>query len=235
MRTSARSIAVWCYGVSLAAHVGGVVALVGYETPRPPPPVVVKLKAVEKPKPKPKPPPPPAVDAAPQPAPPPKPAPPKPAAKPATPPPAAAPAAAAPSFGLALGNAGSGPGGIAVPVGDPSAPRVRQAAAREVSASPAGGTAEPSCVEGDVKAKPLSLPRPTYTDEARAASVEGKVRIEITLDAAGVVTAATVLAGLGHGLDESALAAVRETRFEPARRCGAAVSSTFVLSVRFTL
>jgi len=79
------------------------------------------------------------------------------------------------------------------------------------------------------------MPHPAYTDEAREAAVEGRVRVRITVDATGRVSDAQVLAPLGYGLDESALAAVREASFEPATRCGRAVSTTFVISVRFTL
>jgi protein TonB len=79
------------------------------------------------------------------------------------------------------------------------------------------------------------MPRPAYTDEARAAAIEGKVRVELTIDENGQVTNANVLAGLGHGLDDAALAAVRGAKFSPATRCGKGVASTFVVAVRFAL
>ena len=47
---------------------------------------------------------------------------------------------------------------------------------------------------------------PEYTEEARAAAIEGKVRVEITVDASGAIRSVKVLEGLGHGLDEAAYA-----------------------------
>jgi protein TonB len=44
-----------------------------------------------------------------------------------------------------------------------------------------------------------------------------------------------VVEGLGHGLDEAAVAALRGAKFNPATHCGQPVSSTFVVSVRFAL
>ena len=79
------------------------------------------------------------------------------------------------------------------------------------------------------------MPHPAYTEDARAAGVEGKVRVEIAVDASGAVSSARVLEGLGHGLDEAALDAVRGATFTPAARCGSPVGSTFTLSVRFAL
>jgi protein TonB len=221
------------YVVSFVLHAGGGALLTSIRVERPPEPTVIEMRTVERPKPKPVPPPP-EPPKAPDPAPPPpKAAPPKAAAPP--PPPTAAPAAAAasvPDFGLSLGG-GGGPGGIAVPTGRPAAaaPPVRQAAKALAPPAPA----EAACEEADSKATPINVPHPAYTDEARAAAVEGKVRVELTVDTAGKVASAKVLAGLGHGLDEAALAAVRNATFNPAKRCGKAVTSTFVISLRFAL
>ena len=44
-----------------------------------------------------------------------------------------------------------------------------------------------------------------------------------------------LVSGLGHGTDESALAAAKRMSFSPATRCGKAVPSSFVISVRFAL
>lgn len=219
------------YVVSLALHVGGGMALGSVERAEEVKRTVVEVRVVERKKPTPPPeaPPPPPAEVAPK-------APPKaaPAPKPsAAPPPSAAPAASsAPDFGLSLAGVGGGggPGGVAVPSG-PRAEPVRQAA-RDLAPppKPSGG-----CEEEEVRPKAVNMPRPAYTDEARAAEIEGKVRVELTVGADGKVTAAKVLAGLGHGLDEAALTAVKEASFEPATRCGKAVASTFTISVRFAL
>lgn len=209
--------------------------LSGLERPKPPPePTVIEMREAPKKPPKPPPPPPPEPEAPPEPAPK-APPPPKPAA---APPPAAAAAPAAssaPDFGLSLGNvgAGGGPGGIAVPTGGGAPRQVRESKPRELAAATSTGAGE--CADPVVKAKPLGAPQAAYTDAAREAQVEGKVRIEVTVDATGKVAEAKVVEGLGHGLDESALAAVRELQFSPATSCGKPVPITFVLSVRFVL
>jgi periplasmic protein TonB len=55
----------------------------------------------------------------------------------------------------------------------------------------------------------------SYPAEARKLGVQGPVKLKLTVDATGVVTAAEVLSGPGHGLDEAALELVRAMRFEP--------------------
>ena len=166
-----------------------------------------------------------------------------------TPPPVAAPPpdpvaaahpalAAMPDFGINLSGGPGGPGGIAVPMGDPRAPVA--AAAAPVKEKTFGSTAAPAvaaddCAEDVVKAKPQGFVQPTYTDDARAAGIEGRVRVKITIDASGTVTDVAVVSGLGHGLDESAIAAARRMTFSPATRCGKAVASTFIFSSRFAL
>jgi protein TonB len=86
-----------------------------------------------------------------------------------------------------------------------------------------------------VKPKPKGVPSPAYTAAAREANVEGKVRIEVTVGPDGAVKSARVIAGLGYGLDEAALAAARRGTFEPGTRCGKPVTATFVIAMRFSL
>ena len=78
------------------------------------------------------------------------------------------------------------------------------------------------------------MPQPAYTPQALEAGVEGKVRIQFTVDETGLVVDVRLLAGLGYGLDEAALAAARQATFEAAVRCGKPVSATFTVSMRFT-
>lgn len=160
-------------------------------------------------------------------------------AKPAAeaPPPAAggSPGADIPDFGLSLGS-GGGPGGLAVPAGPraEAAPAASVQVTKKLLAAPAA-TAADACTEPPVKPKVLSISQPAYTAEAREANIAGKVRVELTVDATGKVASARVLEGLGHGLDEAALAAARAATFEPGTRCGKAASATFVVAMRFAL
>jgi protein TonB len=78
------------------------------------------------------------------------------------------------------------------------------------------------------------VPQPVYTDAARAAGVEGKVRVELTVDETGRVIDVKLIAGLGQGLDEAALSAARNASFSPAQRCGRPVRATFTIAMRFS-
>jgi TonB family protein len=58
----------------------------------------------------------------------------------------------------------------------------------------------------------------TYPDAAKAARLQADVDLDLTIDTAGVVTDARVIAPAGNGFDEAALAAVHRFVFEPAKR-----------------
>jgi protein TonB len=236
MRTSSMTV---LYGVSFALHASlgmGVREIEPNKEPeriaitvvQPPP----KPKAKEEPPPPP-PPPPPLVAPAKAKA--------QPKAKSTEPPLDLAPAPAAsavPTFGIAM-TGGVGLGGIAVPMGEslgaPKEPVKRVAQAKSLIEPAKKQVVEDACAEAASKPKPLQMGRPEYTEEARAASIEGKVRVEITVDATGAIRSVKVLEGLGHGLDEAAVRAVEGATFEPALQCGKTVESTFTVSIRFTL
>lgn len=86
-----------------------------------------------------------------------------------------------------------------------------------------------------VAAKLLSSPAPRYPGPARAEGVEGVVVLRISIDSSGRVTAASVLQGLGFGLDEAALESVKSSSWEPASEGGKPVSSDRKFNVRFSL
>jgi TonB family protein len=78
-------------------------------------------------------------------------------------------------------------------------------------------------------------PNPVYTDEARNLKLEGEVLLEVQFGANGQVHVNRVVRGLGHGLDEAAVAAANKMRFKPAMRFGQAMDSTAVVHVMFQL
>jgi protein TonB len=168
----------------------------------------------------------------------------KPAAAPppeAPPPPdAPAPLADLPDFGLSLSGGVDGTG-MAMPAGGSTKSGTRGPAAATTKAAPkklaeaANPAALDPCQDPPAKPKPRSVPQPAYTEAARAAAVEGKVRVQLTVDEAGRVVQVKLLQGLGHGLDEAALAAAQQAEFEPAVRCGKPTSATFNISMRFNL
>jgi TonB family protein len=77
--------------------------------------------------------------------------------------------------------------------------------------------------------------KPLYTDEARKRRLEGNVVLEIVVRRDGSVGNLRVTHPLGAGLDERALEAVRQWRFAPAKRRGAAVDVVVEVSVEFKL
>ena len=77
--------------------------------------------------------------------------------------------------------------------------------------------------------------RPEYTEEARRASVEGDVVLEIVVRSDGSVGDVKIVQGLGAGLDRRAIDAVRQWRFSPAKRFGAPVDVLVEVAVEFKL
>jgi periplasmic protein TonB len=94
---------------------------------------------------------------------------------------------------------------------------------------------EASCIEQLIKARPMGVVRPSYTDAARRARIEGRVRIELNVNEQGVVTSARVIEGLGFGLDEAAIESAKRLKFAPATQCNRAVAAPFVIAMRFVL
>jgi len=78
-------------------------------------------------------------------------------------------------------------------------------------------------------------PNPVYTDEARSLKLEGEVLLEVSFSATGTLHVNRVARGLGHGLDEAAIAAANKMRFKPALRAGQPVDSTAIVHVVFQL
>ena len=56
----------------------------------------------------------------------------------------------------------------------------------------------------------LERVEPQYTNEARAAGIEGTVTLRAELDENGRLSSFTVFKGLGHGLDENAISCARQ-------------------------
>jgi len=78
-------------------------------------------------------------------------------------------------------------------------------------------------------------PNPAYTDEAKTLKLEGEVLLEVEFLASGQLHVNRVVRGLGHGLDETAMAAANKMRFKPAMRNGQAMDSTAIVHVVFQL
>lgn len=74
-----------------------------------------------------------------------------------------------------------------------------------------------------------------YTDQARRRGVRGEVLLEIVVRRDGTVGDVKVLRRLDPGLDDRAIQAVRQWRFAPATRRGAAVDVVVEVAVEFSL
>jgi TonB family protein len=81
----------------------------------------------------------------------------------------------------------------------------------------------------------ISKPNPVYTQEARQLKLEGDVLLEVLFAANGQLHVNRIARGLGHGLDEAALAAANQMRFKPAQRNGVPIDSTAIVHVVFRL
>jgi TonB family protein len=77
--------------------------------------------------------------------------------------------------------------------------------------------------------------KPDYTDEARRRGLEGEVVMEIVVRRDGTVGDVRVLKGLGSGLNERAVQAIRQWRFAPARLRGTPVDVVVEASVEFKM
>jgi TonB family protein len=77
--------------------------------------------------------------------------------------------------------------------------------------------------------------KPDYTEEGRQRNVEGDVVLEIVVRSDGRVGDVKLLQGLGAGLDQRAIDAVRQWRFSPATRLGTPVDVIVEVAVEFKL
>ncbi len=91
-------------------------------------------------------------------------------------------------------------------------------------------------VGGGVSApKALYAPDPEYSEEARKAKYQGTVVLWLVVGADGQPQQIRVQRSLGMGLDEKAIEAVRQWKFEPAKKDGQAVPVMINVEVNFRL
>ena len=88
-----------------------------------------------------------------------------------------------------------------------------------------GGTVSPPRVVHEVK--------PTYTADALARKIQGRVVLELVVNRLGRAESVRVVRPLDPGLDEQAIAAARQWRFEPGRLAGAPVDVVVTLALDF--
>ena len=81
----------------------------------------------------------------------------------------------------------------------------------------------------------LFQPEPEFSEEARKAKVAGNVLVYLQVDASGRPAHVRVLRGIGLGLDEKAMEAVRQYKFKPAMENGHPVAVEMNVEVNFTI
>jgi len=83
----------------------------------------------------------------------------------------------------------------------------------------------------------LTEVRPTYTDEAKAARIEGTVFMSCVVATDGLPTRITVVKSLDavHGLDQAAVQALQQWRFKAGAKDGKAVAVRVHIEMKFTL
>jgi protein TonB len=74
-----------------------------------------------------------------------------------------------------------------------------------------------------------------YTEIARRAGVEGTVYIQAKISKNGDVVEVKVMKGLGAGLDDEALNAVKTTKFIPGKQRGKPVNVKMTIPIKFVL
>jgi TonB family protein len=102
-------------------------------------------------------------------------------------------------------------------------------ASRLPAAGPGGGSRQPAASHPKV----LTKVNPDYPDVEKAERRQGVVVLALRVDTQGLVSDARVVRSLAPAFDEAALAAVRQWRFEPARRDGEAVEAELNITINF--
>jgi TonB family protein len=76
---------------------------------------------------------------------------------------------------------------------------------------------------------------PEYTEEARAAKLQGTVVLYVEIDPTGKAINIRVLRSLGLGLDEKAVESVKKWKFKPGEKDGTPVTVAATIEVNFKL
>ncbi len=88
---------------------------------------------------------------------------------------------------------------------------------------------------GVLAPKPISTPDPQYTEQARQSKYEGTCILAMVVGPDGKPHDIRVQRGLGMGLDQKAIEAVQQWRFEPATKDGRPVAVQISVEVSFKL
>ena len=91
------------------------------------------------------------------------------------------------------------------------------------------------CGSGVTMPRVIKERKPQYTQDAMRAKVQGTVEMQAVVNPDGTVTLARVVKSLHPDLDEQALLAVKEWRFDPGTRDGKPVPVLVMIEMTFAL
>jgi TonB family protein len=112
---------------------------------------------------------------------------------------------------------------------------IREALMADTARSQPAG-ADVHKIGGDVKAPVLlSKIEPEYSEEARVAKYDGSVLLSVEVGVDGIIRNIRVMRGLGLGLDQKAVEAVRQWKFKPGTENGQPVTVAAHIEVNFRL
>jgi protein TonB len=125
---------------------------------------------------------------------------------------------AEPVFGVSMESTSQGGDGPVVRVGNTLQVKPKGPAKTPAKVKPLA----PPVAAFEVTKMPLPQGRCSgqYTEAARQAALEGTVVLDLVVGPDGTARDITVVQGLGHGLTEAAVAALRRCRFTPGERNG---------------
>ncbi len=99
----------------------------------------------------------------------------------------------------------------------------------------APGVYKISASGGMTPPRPVQSPEPEYSEEARLAKIQGTVYVSLEVGPDGLARNIQVLQGIGLGLDESAVEAIKQWIFQPATKDGQPVTVAASVEVNFRL
>ena len=102
------------------------------------------------------------------------------------------------------------------------------------------GVATPSktepFIDANISANYAENPKPEYPSIARSMGWQGKVMLRVKVSEEGLSDAVEIEYSSGHDiLDESALEAIKQWRFTPAKRGETPIASSIIVPIIFTL
>ena len=107
-----------------------------------------------------------------------------------------------------------------------------------LSTSPTGASAPDGVFQvggGVTPPRTVYAPQPVYSEKARNAHYEGVCTLRLIVEKDGRPSNIRVLKGIGMGLDENAIEAVKSWKFEPAMKDGQPVRVVIAIEVNFHL